>query len=106
MMVAAYYGHAEVLRELIRKGANVGFIGGRRNRTALHWSAFEPDNTAVMELLINENLDVNLKDSTGVTPLAIAAWAGNRNNVEFLLNQVSHPLYNIFVIVWDVWSHN
>ena len=90
VMVAANLGHVEVLRELIQQGANAQIISGPRNRSALHWAAFEPDNTAVMELLLNENLDINLEDLFGSTPVAIAAWAGNIGNVEFLLNQVQH----------------
>lgn len=92
VMTASFYGHAEVLRELIRQGADVGFIGGPRNRSALHWAAFEPDNTGVIELLINEELDINLEDSFGATPLSIAAWVGNVNNVRFLLDQVCSSL--------------
>ena len=93
-MTAAFYGRADVLRELIRQGADAGFIGGPRNRSALHWAAFEPDNTGVMELLINEELDINLKDSFEGTPLALAAWAGTKNNVKFLLEQVCLSLHS------------
>ena len=44
-----------------------------------------------MNLLLNEDLEINLDDLFGSTPIAIAARIRNNNRVEFLLNQTGIP---------------
>ena len=60
----------------------------RTNQDAI---TFEANDTAVMNLLLNEDLEINLEDLFGSTPIAIAARIRNNSKVEFLLNQTDIP---------------
>ena len=70
---------------LCEKGADLQI---RTNQDAI---TFEANDTAVMNLLLNEDLEINLEDLFGSTPIAIAARIRNNSKVEFLLNQTGIP---------------
>ena len=86
-----------MIRTLIEHGANVRDMN-RWGRTALHTASLLPNNSAVLELLLNKGLDVNIKASAGETALAEAAWIGNKGNVAFLLSKVGKWIVTVF---WD-----
>ena len=51
-----------------------------------------PNNTEVLELLLNEGVDINSKAEGGKTAISDAAWMGNEINVKFLLSKVNHRI--------------
>jgi len=90
IILAAEFSDVEMIRTLIEHGANVRDMN-RWGRTALHTASLLPNNSAVLELLLNKGLDVNIKASAGETALAEAAWIGNKGNVAFLLSKGANP---------------
>lgn len=82
---AAASGNEGVVEELIRAGADVHAVDGRRsNRTALHVAAAEgTENSA--RALISAGAAVDARDSRGWTPLHVACLCGHRGVVVFLL---------------------
>lgn len=98
LMVAAYYGHAETVRFLLDKGADVNFedSGGDTAFSAAAMS--QEDNVATMKLLLKRgaNLHIPLKKDSQFVSLCdgplIAAVSGlgaglrsNINNLNYLL---------------------
>lgn len=80
---AALEGGADEIKELIRKGQNVGARddGGR---TPLHIAA-RNGNTAAASVLIEAGADVNAKSINDTTPLHAAAQEGRENAVLILI---------------------
>jgi uncharacterized protein len=78
--LAAFFGHREVARLLLERGAEVNARSrnttfGREN-TPLHAAAANR-RTEVARLLIEAGADVNARDRSGLTPLALAAGTHN-----------------------------
>lgn len=87
---AATYDEADVVKVLLRGGANVNVrdMGGY---TAL-LRALEKKNDAVAELLLAlPNLEVNAQGFSGMTALTWYVWSGNERNVQYLLEHGSNP---------------
>lgn len=55
-------------------------------KTALHWTANNPDASSARVLLEMAPLSVNLKDNDGRTALHLAVVVGNRAVVEALVS--------------------
>lgn len=85
--VAVRYGENGVCKTLIRAGAGIDKrISGFHNRTPLHLAIFE-GRTETAQLLIAEGANVNARDTSGMvpdTPLAMAAWKGQKGLVKLL----------------------
>lgn len=75
LMTAATTGAIEVIRALLRYGAQVGATGIRR-LTALH-EAGAHDHVAVVELLLDNGAAIDSISEDGVTPLMCAAASGD-----------------------------
>ncbi|CAM9138071.1 unnamed protein product [Ectocarpus fasciculatus] len=83
---AAGSGHAGVIEEILKSGASVDEVDKDRNdRTALHVAAMSGCDAAVRAIASDPRAVVNVADTRGWTPLHIAANAGYRGVVVFLL---------------------
>ena len=84
LILAARYGHDQIVRELIRAGADVN---GKSNtkRTALHWTSSWRGRSIVIKTLAEAGANLNVQDEWGVTPLMRAAYWGHGNVVVELI---------------------
>lgn len=84
--LAAFFGHEELARLLIARGADVNARSRSerfaRSNTPLHAAAAN-SRTAIAELLLSAGADVNARDGSGFTPLALAA--SNKNDLMVIL---------------------
>jgi hypothetical protein len=81
---AVIEGDLETIRDLIEKGANLGYAS-RDGVTALHSACEDPEAGAIVGLLIDKGADVNAKDKGGDTPLHYAVAGENVTAVKRLL---------------------
>lgn len=94
LMIASYYGYADLVNALVQNNADVN-IKNKRNYTALLyatdiWSrqgiGIYDSNFNVVELLVMNNADVNAANNYGWTPLFFAADNSNSDVVAFLVD--------------------
>jgi ankyrin repeat protein len=83
LILAAYYGHKDVVDFLL---ANKADVDTRDNKgvTALHSAAVNGFQD-VAEALLAHSADINARDNHGMTPLHYAAFFGRKNVAELLL---------------------
>lgn len=77
----------------------------RRGETPLHLAAGYDDKPEIVEVLIKNGADVNIRDDSGYTPLHTACYSNNKGSVSILLNNGAEvnifnnegvtPLYNV-----------
>ena len=84
LIQAAWNGHADAVRVLISRGAELNKPKPCNDRTALHLVAQE-GNVAVIELLMSKGARHDVRDKDGQTPLNLAAFGGQKEAVECLL---------------------
>ena len=80
---AAQYGHNDLLKYLINKGANVN-NAGKYGYTPLH-VAGEKGQVEVLRELLNHGANVNTANKDNFTPLHVAVWNGHVDVVRELL---------------------
>ena len=76
---AALWGHLEIFKFLLDRGANV------KNGQALI-NAADGNHTAIIKLLIEKGVDINARDSYGKTALSKAARSGSREAIQLLID--------------------
>ena len=86
LMMAALKGHAEWVRKLIERGAQVNKTGW----TPLHYAATGP-NPAVVQLLLDKGAAVDAESPNRTTPLMMAARYGSEAGVDVLLARGADP---------------
>jgi ankyrin repeat protein len=69
----AYRNRGEIMQLLLQAGADVNGVCSAMNRTVLHHAAADTDTILMESLLAMPGIDVNKKDSRGVTPVMRAA---------------------------------
>jgi ankyrin repeat protein len=84
LIVAAAYGHTEVVKLLLEKGAQVN-MGNEGGETALHYAA-RHGHTKVMRILLEHGADPKSKGTGCGTPLQWAVRGGQRQSVKTLLD--------------------
>ena len=83
LMYAAHNGHDQIVRELIRAGADVNGKD-KYKRTALHKASWR-GRSSVIKTLAEAGANLNVQDKWGVTPLMWAAYCGCANVVVELI---------------------
>jgi uncharacterized protein len=92
--LAAYFGHADVARRLLRRGADVHATS--RNALAvqpLH-SAAAGGHGAVVQLLLKHGANAKARQAGGFTPLHAAAANGDTRMVRALIAHGAEPVAN------------
>jgi ankyrin repeat protein/superfamily I DNA/RNA helicase len=74
----------------LKKGANVNSIYKETSATALMYAS-QKGNTKIVELLIENKANLDLKSIEGATALIFASQKGNTEIVELLLNSGANP---------------
>jgi len=85
LMYAVYLRKKEVLKELIRAGANLNVQDLEKKQTALLYAAAN-EYEEECNLLINSGADFFLADLYGGTPLTRALATGNKQIIDLLIN--------------------
>jgi ankyrin repeat protein len=89
--LAAFFGHPDATRLLVRHGADVDAPGtGWMTGTALHSSA-SASHADVVAVLLEAGADPNARQSGGWTPLHSAAHNGDLEIITLLLDAGSDP---------------
>ncbi|KAF3071792.1 Ankyrin-1 [Trichoderma lentiforme] len=84
--VAACLGLSDVVAELINKGCDPD-VRDKRNRSPLWWAAYN-GHAGIVELLLERNVDTEVKDTFDYrTPLKLAAKRGSVSVVRLLLDK-------------------
>jgi len=84
-MAAAHYGHIDICRLLIDKGAQLE-AKGSGGRTPLHWAA-EQGHIEIVRLLCDRGADVEARSNTERRPLHQAAHQGHISIVIELIEE-------------------
>ncbi len=85
LFYAAGYGHIDIVKELINRGAKVN-MQSTSGWSPLHYAAIM-GHREVAETLIVNNADINIKNKMGQTPLHWALWDSQFEICELLLNK-------------------
>ncbi|XP_071116428.1 ankyrin repeat domain-containing protein 50-like [Haliotis cracherodii] len=85
VMVAAEFGHADVLELLVREGGDVNLRSSEGN-TILHAACLGGHVKMVLHVLSTTRVDVNARGKKGRSPLMLAAWMGHQDVFELLVS--------------------
>ena len=85
LMMACIKGHLKLVKELIKRGADVN----REGWTPLHYaaSADTPQTLDIIKLLLEENAYIDAASPNGTTPLMMAAQYSSEAVVKLLLEE-------------------
>lgn len=86
LIYAAFFGHEDVVKELLDLGANVN-AKGHSGVTALLAALQKAENDKIARLLIDSGADVNACDGQGLTPLMTAIYADSDEMTLYLLEK-------------------
>ena len=84
LILAALYGHTDIVEELLDKGANIEVTDSVMESTALIWAA-QNGHTAIVEALLAKGAAIEAKDIWGKSALMHAAESRYSNTVQALL---------------------
>lgn len=86
LVMAAYLGHAEIVRLLLEAGADVKAVDPGMKATALHAAAYA-GRTEAAKLLIQYHIDIDKQGpNNGYTALHDAIWQNNIDTAEAIIN--------------------
>lgn len=86
LIYAAFFGHEDVVKELLDLGANVN-AKGHNGVTVLLAALQKAENDRIARLLIDSGADVNACDGQGLTPLMTAIYADSNEMTLYLLEK-------------------
>lgn len=112
LIAAVYRGNMAVCRTLLENGANADSWGQAPNdmssKPALHWAVRRPyPNEAMIELLLENGAEIDIRDGSGITPLDVA-WSMRLNYIVKLLleNGAKHSVYSVVLGEFTVGSRS
>jgi ankyrin repeat protein len=79
-------GHLEIVKLLIKKGANVNLYNNRLKRTLLHYACLY-NHYEIVKFLIQKGADINCEDIHNDTPLHVACCKSDLNIVKLLIEK-------------------
>jgi uncharacterized protein len=88
--LAARNGRLNILKLLLRSGAQVNLVAGDRGSTAILDSAIER-NKDMVKTLIEAGADVNIQSKDGQTALVVVVGAGDEELAEILVKAGADP---------------
>lgn len=110
LIVAVYRGNMAVCRILLENGANADCWGQAINdmppKPALHWAVRRPyPNEAMIELLLENGAEIDIRDGSGITPLDVA-WSMRLNYIVKLLlkNGAKNSVYSNIGGGYSLWQ--
>lgn len=83
---AAYFGHAETVRQLLGAGADPNLASTNADKVAPLHSALAGGHKEIARMLVEAGADVNAASSAGYTPLHYVAEAGDIETAKFLID--------------------
>jgi uncharacterized protein len=83
--LACFFGHFEIVKYLVERGADVNIPSSNSLQVAPIHSSTAISNYEITDLLINNGADVNAKQLSGVTPLHSAAHNGKLEIIKLLV---------------------
>jgi ankyrin repeat protein len=89
--LAVFFGHRELVEDLLARGADVNAPSANAQRVAALHSAVARSNVALARLLLQRGANPNAPQAGGFTPLHAAAFHGRREIVDLLLAHGAHP---------------
>ncbi|TGO80036.1 hypothetical protein BELL_0016g00100 [Botrytis elliptica] len=90
LRTAVIYGHANIVKLLLEKGAEPNYKIG--HRTALMMASSEGQLT-IVELLLEYGAEIDCRDSSHETPLRIAIYRGHLDMIKLLLEKGARVNY-------------
>lgn len=84
--LAAFFGHINLVEELLEKGADSNVAANNQFKVAPLHSACATSNLKMAEVLIKKGADVNAKQMKNITPMHSAAHNGQTDLVQLLVN--------------------
>jgi ankyrin repeat protein len=89
--LASFFGHREIVRLLIDRGAGVNVSSTNALKVAPIHSAAARRDVVIVEMLLVSGADPNARQQAGATPLHTAAFEGDRLIAEQLLEHGADP---------------
>jgi uncharacterized protein len=89
--LAAFFGHADGVRLLLERGADVGAVARNPMRVQPLHSAAAADETEIARLLLDAGADANAEQQDGFVPLDAARQNGNQALQELLSAHGARP---------------
>lgn len=83
--IACFFGRADIVRLLVKKGANVNQASNNAMKVAPLHSAVAIQNLEIVQFLLDNGAEINAAQESGVTALHSAAHHGNKAMVKLLL---------------------
>lgn len=90
LMTAAYHGHGEIVRMLLRAGSNIHELD-LQDSSALGYALGGSRNFEVIQMLIREGVDINQKNILGMNALLLVSGYGDPTLVQILLDSGAAP---------------
>ena len=90
LIVAAYYGNAAIIKQLIEAGANVNAREPRNSSTALFVAAWK-GHRDVVELLLSKGAEANIIRKDGVSAVCSATTGGHHDLANMLIRSGASP---------------
>ena len=87
LMAATRYGHAAVVRRLVKNKAGLVNVADVAGRSALHWAVSVDEHDVLVALLNSRALDLTQSDHEGNTALHYAALRGVEQPIELIVER-------------------